>query len=369
MSVHDRRGFDQSQSPRRRSNNEPMRSTGSHIFTPEIQLQLMQLSKKDNWHGILAIFETYAMIAIAIMVGETLPNYTPWYLDGLFYLTSWIIIGTRQRGLATLLHEASHRALARNRFLNNALGTVFSGWLILQIGKTYFLSHVMAHHRYTGDGQDDPDTYQYVLQKLISQNPDTFILRNMLAMLIGAKSLAQLPYVIRDRLVPDNWAEATPAHKWEIFGFILFWGAMLTGLVYLGWIDEFLIYWVIPYLTVFPAVGWLIETSEHFPLAWFHDQAVFATRNRDGNAFERFLTGVHSEGWHLVHHLRPGIPFWNQRKAHKIMLGDPDYAASTARYGGLFTRGAKGKPTILKAMAEELREAQAVTDTPFKTAA
>lgn len=369
MSLNDRRGLDQSQDERRSSGSRPMRVEFPHIFAAEIQQHLMRLTKKDNWHGILAVLETYSIIAIAIGAGLVLPSYTPWFVDGVIYLCVWIVIGTRQRGLATLLHEASHRAMARNRLLNNALGTVFSGWLIFQIGRTYFNSHVLGHHRNTGDGREDPDTFQYVLQKLLTQNPDNFVARNILSMALGAKTVVNLPYLIRDRLIPDNWSEVSAAHKWEIAGFIAFWAALLSGLLYFGWFDEFAFFWLLPFLTTFQAANWLIETSEHFPLAWFHNKAVFATRNRDGNAFERFLTGVHGENWHLVHHLRPGIPFWNQRKAHEIMLADPEYASSTARYAGLFTRGSASKPTIMKAMAEELRQAQLEHHQEIKQAA
>jgi fatty acid desaturase len=111
---------------------------------------------------------------------------------------------------------------------------------------------------------------------------------------------------------------------------------------------------VVPYLTTFQATNHLIETLEHFPLTWTRQASVEWTRNRKGPWFERWLTGAHGEGWHRVHHLLPGIPFWNLERAHEILMTDPVYAAFERESGGIFVRGRNGEPPIIKAMIGEL---------------
>ena len=57
----------------------------------------------------------------------------------------------------TPLHDATHRAVSSNKFLNDLLGTI-SGNLLLPFNSTagYRYLH-LAHHRYVGDKDLDPD--------------------------------------------------------------------------------------------------------------------------------------------------------------------------------------------------------------------
>nr|WP_321358929.1 fatty acid desaturase family protein [uncultured Hyphomonas sp.] len=354
MRIHEESSGEQAGRGDRRRPGEARRVETGHRFSPSIELGLRKLSRSDNYHGPLALLETAGILLVTTLAGVYLLDLLPIFAAPVVLLPAWIIIGTRQRALATLLHEASHRALARNRRLNDFLGTVCSSWFIFQMGAPYKASHVYNHHPKLGHVLNDPDTEQYVRQGLLEANPVTFVRDNVIGMLLGLKALVNFPYLLRYRLLPADWRTMSRAHMAELAGFIIFWGVLLTLLTLAGWLDEFLVFWMLPYFTAFQATNWLIETAEHFPLVWLESSVVRATRNRQGNVIERFLTGAHGEGWHLVHHLRPAIPFWNLKKAHQLMLKDPAYAASVARYGGLFTRGHPGRPTILQAMADEL---------------
>lgn len=85
-----------------------------YIFHPEIRERIRNLYRYDNYHGPLAVSINFLTIAFAIALST--------YCYYFFPLTI-LVIGSRQRALATLLHEAAHGTLAKNKTLNTLLGT------------------------------------------------------------------------------------------------------------------------------------------------------------------------------------------------------------------------------------------------------
>lgn len=303
------------------------------------------------------MIEDWLIITIAAGI-SLLPLHTDLMSAIIIWPVSWLVIGTRMRGLATLVHEVSHNTLTKNKHLGMVIGTVFSAWPILQLETRYRVSH-MDHHRHLGDEVRDPDTEQYVLQGLPDENPRTFIWKHLILLLLGVKTLPQLPYLLRHRLIPTPGLSLFHKQHVELAGFLAFWFGVTILVTVNHWWLEFLVIWIIPYLTVFQAVGWLIETAEHFPLVWLEKAHLEMTRNRKGSAIERFFFGIHAEWLHRVHHERPGIPFWLLKKAHEVLMKDPEYARSEALTGGLLTKGKNGEPSIISQLPALLRKAQA----------
>ncbi len=326
----------------------------THRFSPEIQQDLKSLTTPSSLRGVLAVLEDWGLIAMgssAILLGFA--NLDRWW--GAFaFLFGLVVNGARMRALATLLHESAHNSLSRLTWLNSLLGTVGSAWWVLQVRGRYIRSHVQDHHTHLGDPELDPDTAQYVRQGLLRASPNTLFLSNFIMLLLGGKTLVNLPYLLRDRLLPKPGAKLSAGEWTEIFGFLAAWSFLIAFLAAKGWLLAFFLVWVLPYLTTFQAINWVIETSEHFPLIWTRSDPFQITRNRKGPALEQFLFGCHGEGWHRVHHERPAIPFWNMRQAHAAMMRDPDYAAFERESGGLFVRGPQGEPSILSTIQDDL---------------
>lgn len=326
----------------------------THKFAPDIEHDLAALRQVSTRHGLLACVSDWAVIALAIGAAVGSSSFLPVPVTVATVAASVVVIGARMRGLATLVHESAHKTLARPRWLNTALGSVCSGWWVLQSRSRYHRSHVREHHPHLGDERRDPDTRQYLKQKLRQQDPRSFFRRNLLETLSGAKTLVNLPYLLRDRLLPEKGATLSREEKIEGVGLVFAWCLLLALLWYFGLLGWFLLLWVLPYLTSFQCLNWLIEVSEHFPLIWRHKDPFLHTRNRKGPGAEQFLTGIHGERWHRVHHLRPDIPFHNLEAAHEIMMRDRAYAASEATSGGLFFRGPRGEPAIVNTIKADL---------------
>lgn len=325
-----------------------------HRFDKEIENALRPLYRPDTLKAVLGAAEDWFWLAVggfAVIFGFN-------HFDQLWalplMLLAWLVIGSRMRGLATLLHESAHKSLTRRIWLNYLLGTLLSAWWILQLRWRYAQTHIGEHHPFLADPDFDPDTKQYARQGLLQQPADHLVARNLFNALSGAKTLVNFPYLMRDRLLPQPGAKLSRAQLLEIVSFTCAWITLITVLAVNGWLVAFLLVWVVPYLTTFQALNWLIETSEHFPLVWSRSDSFQVTRNRKGPLLERFLTGIHGEGWHRVHHVRPGIPFCNLAKAHAIMMRDPEYAAFEYETAGLFCAGVNGEPSILSALQTEL---------------
>ncbi|HET9138979.1 fatty acid desaturase family protein [Actinophytocola sp.] len=320
-------------------------------LSPRIRRELRALCKLDNHHAILGLLFDYAVVAVAVFLCVGVSYW--------FYPLALILIGSTQRALVNLLHEASHKVLARNGLLNVVLGTVFSGHLVFHMYNPYRSSHIGFHHRFLGDEAKDPD-YGFhrecgIYDPAVSSR--AFFLRNILLAVFGLRSARYVRYVVEDRLLfrQDQVAVSMPislrAERWLLLGV---WTGILTPLALGGFLLEFVLFWLVPLFTTAIAVGWLSELAEHYPLPESENRQILMTRNRHGWAIERFLLGRHNDNFHLVHHLNTGVPFWNMRKAHRVLLGDEAYASWDGLWAGIVTRsrGGRHKETLISYAAK-----------------
>jgi fatty acid desaturase len=85
---------------------------------------------------------------------------------------------------------------------------------------------------------------------------------------------------------------------------------------------------------------------------------LYMTRNRKSRLWERLLTGIHNDHYHLEHHLDPRTPFYKLAQARKIRMRDPKYAAVDAEFGGLWHRGPQQQPSAITAIVRYMVQDQ-----------
>jgi fatty acid desaturase len=289
-----------------------------HRFTEQVNDELKQLRRLDNWHGPLALIADWTLILGVAIICEMLSGWPFWT----FYLTVALpVIGTRQRALATLLHESAHETLAKNKRLNKFLGTWFSGYVILQAFEAYRRSHVRDHHGSFGDPRTDPDLRAHLEAGLYTpQSGLRFAARYLIAPLFGRQTPAVVKELVLARL------SGTRTEIVRGICVVLYVAAIGATLAWFGLFTQFVLFWVVPLFVVFPVVNWYIEMLEHFPLAGNEHIDVRTTRHRALGWLSHHFLGMHNEGYHLDHHLSPKIPYWNLPEAHRIRLTDPVYA-------------------------------------------
>ncbi|WP_104012608.1 guanitoxin biosynthesis L-arginine gamma (S) hydroxylase [Burkholderia anthinoferrum] len=290
-----------------------------------LKADLDPLYRKNNWRGLLGWMGDLATIAGAIWMTRLTPYAYP---------LTVLIVGSRQRALASLLHEAAHLTLARNGRLNRFIGEYLSGLPVFQDFESYRQSHVMSHHRFLGDPTRDPD-YIYYIDSGLQRAEDRFefcfghVLRTL--MLLNVFSYAN--YLVRHRVASLLKSRRGAIKLILVHAFLLAVLGIATNPA------GYLLFWLIPYLTSFQVIGWLSEVSEHFGLFGRETDELLMTRNRFPSWWERWFIGMHGDNLHLTHHLLAAIPYWNLPAAHRILMRDEHYARANARTGGIVSRG------------------------------
>ncbi|MGF6960452.1 fatty acid desaturase [Paraburkholderia youngii] len=280
-------------------------------------------------------------------------------ISGWFYPLAVLVIGAQQRGLTTIAHDAAHRTLARSTGWNYVLGIVFAAYPVFQRHWAYRYSHVHLHHPYLGDPERDPDLKFFISSGVYDVRPPReYAFAIVWKAMFGGATVRYLKYLWSERFLISREGKKDIDRRGaaiDTYGFAVFWLIVIFGFALTQSLDLLVLFWLVPYLTTFEALGWFIELAEHSPMCETESEDVYLTRNRKGNLIERLLVGANLDEYHLEHHLSPGVPFWHLKRAQKIRLRDPRYAEVADSWGGLFASGPKGQPSVINQLLERNR--------------
>lgn len=199
--------------------------------------------------------------------------------------------------LFTVLHDASHRSLSQNRYINEWLGTL-SCYLLSPIGgiKLFRFIH-MQHHRYTnGTREQDPDAW------------------------CGGGNKWTLPFrwftldLYYLYWYKDKWRSRPAKEKRELviaisLTIIIFIIALLMGVF--SWI---VLLWLIPTrLTVlWLALGF--DFLPHYPHDHSREKNPYLATNIRPTMSYLMTPILLYQNYHLAHHLYPSVPFYHYGK-------------------------------------------------------
>ncbi|MGF6537082.1 fatty acid desaturase [Paraburkholderia youngii] len=319
-------------------------------FSRDIMQELSEL-RPDNLTGALYIVKDYLVILACAYATIRIS----WWL----YPLAVLVIGAQQRGLTTIAHDAAHRTLARSTGWNYVLGIVFAAYPVFQRHWAYRYSHVHLHHPYLGDPERDPDLKFFLSSGVYDVRPPReYAFAIVWKAMFGGATVRYLKYLWSERFLISREGKKDIDRRGaaiDTYGFAIFWLLVIFGFALTQSLDLLVLFWLVPYLTTFQALGWFIELAEHSPMCETETEDVYLTRNRRGNLIERLLVGANLDEYHLEHHLSPGVPFWHLKRAQKIRLRDPRYAEVADSWGGLFASGPKGQPSVINQLLERNR--------------
>ncbi len=293
-------------------------------MTP-LQYNANDLDLKIKDHDLKPLFKTHAWRhALDMLFDWTIIGLTIYaciqYFHPLLYLLAVVIIGARMHALAILMHDATHFRFLKNRKWNDLL----SNWLIMfpifTSIETYRDNH-LRHHRHLNTDHD-PDWIAKLGKREFSfpQSKREFIL-TVLSYFALYQGIKDAIWFLKRFGRPQKGGG--PKIK-QPKGRLIFYVLLFTGLTLVGGWSYYLLLWVVPYLSTFFMFQYIRSVAEHFgELAY--DHLLTSTRSVKTNWLERFFISPHHVGYHLEHHLYPGVPYYNLPKLHDLLMTDGDY--------------------------------------------
>lgn len=246
------------------------------------------MKKVNDWYSASAILSDVFVIVCSVALVEVSGK---WWL----YPIAAFIIGTRQNSLRDILgHEAAHYNLFRNKNLNR-LSEIVCFLPLFETFDRYRKEH-MTHHKGVM-GLNDPARICYERWGLYNSEVNWLFVWFV------------RPFLLWDALYYLKFIGSTMAENSSYRNrLLIFWLTTLALAIAGGWLLELILYWLIPFFWIKPAVEFWNEVSDHFKvetgdtrvsLGWFHD----------------YILRPHNDGYHTVHHRYPKMA-WHELKQY-----------------------------------------------------
>ncbi|MFN3231805.1 MAG: fatty acid desaturase family protein [Alphaproteobacteria bacterium] len=265
---------------------------------------LRRLRERSDFRGACLVVHAWGVILGAMVLFAAYPN-------PLTFLLAVMIIGTRQLGLAVLMHDAAHGLLFRSRRLNDGVANWLCSYPVMADVRLYRPYH-LKHHRHT-QTPDDPDL------PLSAPFPITrsSFRRKTVRDLTGQTFVRQYGALFAP---PKDGGRGTD--RKQFFGALA--GPIVANLVLLA-AAIFVGHWYLyPLLWLLPAATWRMwvtrirNIAEHAVLEDNTDPLKYARTTLAG-PLERAFIAPYWVNYHLEHHLYMWIPCYNLPKAHKLL--------------------------------------------------
>ena len=276
--------------------------------------ELAIVRERVEWKGIALIAHAWTVILGSIALVAVFPN-------PLTYIVAVILIGSRQLGLAILMHDGAHGCLSRSEKRNLFLSQWFCAYPILAETLAYRRYH-LTHHARTQQ-EDDPDL---VLSKPFPITKASYR-RKFWRDISGQTGYEQRKAQILNALGDPAWPRRQRLrHFNEKLGPQIATNAVLfAGLAVAGVWWAYPLLWLIPLLTWQMVITRIRNIAEHAVVP-DGDDPLRNTRTTRANWIERALIAPYFVNYHLEHHLLYYVPCYNLPKLHAIMMRGPHAA-------------------------------------------
>ena len=284
------------------------RVKASDILTPE---ELERVRHPSDLLGVLWVAHAWAVIAGAMALTAW-----QWWLAPL----SLVLIGSRQLGIAILMHDAAHGVLAKTKWLNEFLGQWLCGYPVGSELIAYRKYH-LQHHRRTQQ-KDDPDI------ELSAHFPITreSFRRKVIRDLTGQTGFQQRKAAIRGAIKRKQWRTLA---GWAITN-----GVILAACIASGFWWLYPVLWLAPLLTWFQFITRVRNIAEHAVVP-DNDDPFRNARTTLANPFMRAILAPYWVNYHVEHHLLFWVPCYRLPEMHRLLKANGTAARMEIRQGYL----------------------------------
>ena len=294
----------------------------SAVFTAE---EWAPFQSRSGAVGLLLVAHCWGVIALAIAAAVVWPVLIP---------IAVMVVGTRQLGLAILMHEAAHGALSKNLKLNDFVGH----WLCaVPVGASLhaYRPYHLSHHRFAQQ-PEDPDK---ILSDPFPVSPAS-LRRKMLRDLTGQtffkqRVLLPLAMMRRARVEGANHAYDAIVTGRSVASFLMVNAVLAAGLALAGAWWAYWVLWLLPMATWFPLVTRIRNIAEHACVEGSAHDAFRAARTTRASWWERAFIAPYWVNYHAEHHLFMHVPCWKLPRLHRLLRSKPDAAGMETAPGYL----------------------------------
>jgi fatty acid desaturase len=270
------------------------------------KVTLKEMNRQRPWIIFTRIFFEYSLIVFT-------SYFTDLYFSIPLYLLAALIIGSRFHALGVLMHEGSHYRLHTNRKLNEILSTIMSSTILIPFDD--YRSNHLTHHKNL-NSQKDPDfikrqTNDWSFPK--SRKEYAWVL---LKDLVGINSLNLI------QNLKHNKKNSKSKSKSQYFVFYTIVIIMLAAISFFGLLDKYIIYCILPIATITKTIMRLRAAADHFGI---NRKAENASRDTIYHPILREFLIPCGIGYHAVHHVFMGVPYYNLPKLFKLLEQNEQY--------------------------------------------
>ena len=274
-------------------------------------------------HTFAMIFDWTVIFATIILCVQ--------FFNPLTYLLAVITIGARMHALAILMHDATHYRFLKNRKWNDLITNLFTMYPIFTSIEKYRDNH-LRHHNHLNT-EHDPD-WVAKLGKQSYEFPKTKseFIRTVLAYLFLYKGISDAIWFLK-RFGGSKKEQKNKGEK--KLPKILFFIVLFSVLTFSGLWKYYLLFWIVPYLSTFFMFQYIRSVAEHYGELEY-DDLLSSTRTVKPSWIERFFLAPHHVGYHLEHHLFPGVPFYHLPQLHELLMEGSEYQENAHITQGYF---------------------------------
>jgi fatty acid desaturase len=269
--------------------------------------ELVAVRERRTWKGVALIVHAWALILGAIVL-------VAWWPNPLTYLLAVAIIGSRQLGLAILMHDGAHGCLSADEKVNLFLSQWFCAYPIFAETRAYRRYHLQHHAR--TQQNDDPDlvlSAPFPITKLSYR-------RKFLRDITGQTGYQQRKSQLLNAIGQADWPLSRRAAQfWDKLGRQCVVNAILfAALAAAGVWWAYPLLWLVPLLTWMMVITRIRNIAEHAVVP-DKDDPLRNTRTTRANFLERLFIAPYYVNYHLEHHLLFYIPCYNLPRVHRIL--------------------------------------------------
>jgi fatty acid desaturase len=221
-----------------------------------------------------------------------------------------ILIGSRQLALGYLMHDQAHHNAFRFRGGDIIANCLAAYPLLVATTEKYAQVHLNHHRNYFTD--QDPDFVRKNGPEWTYPQTRTELLRTFARELLGLNLVRLIKGKTLGKAAP--FKRLAPIPTWVRPTYYVTAAVLLTLVG--GW-GAFLLYWLLPLLTVMQALL-------RFEAICEHQYGLAAARVEDSTPliilpwWQRLLIPDLNFGMHVYHHYYPSVPFCDLPKVHRI---------------------------------------------------